>query len=135
MAVSHLWQRAVAVGLWLAVCSCGEGLERVTRVEAVCTAEARLAIRVHVFDPDGLMVDSVTALHATEEPCFLERFAHASAADAGEPDAALYACFEQGEGDYLVRVTSGENTWTQSVLVPGDDCHVTEHQDLTFELR
>lgn len=121
----------------LALCDCGEGaLESVTTINALCTDEARLAILVEVSNPDDVAIDSVKATHAREQPCYLESAPLGSVLDdAGASDAALYSCWEQGAGSYVVRVTSGKRSWTQSVDVPGDDCHVTKAQKLLLELE
>lgn len=138
------WQRLRrlgAAGFWLALplCGCGENagyLESSITIASVCTNEARLAILVSLENPDDLPIDAVTASRTREESCFLERPARdAGAVDGGEADAAaLYSCWEQGAGTYVVRVRSAKRTWTQSVEVAANSCHVSTPQELTFEL-
>ena len=123
-----------------ALCACGSGevSQTVFSIESFCTFSPRLAIVVDVNAASDAEIDSVTATHESEQRCYLEQAARNSDADdAGERDtsvAAVYSCLAQGEGTYAVRVTSGKHTWTQSVEVAGDKCHVTELQKLTFEL-
>jgi hypothetical protein len=127
--------RRAQLGLVLALCGCGEGLESVY-IESICTDEARPAILVAVAHPDGLTVDSVKVMHGSEKHCYLASAPRGyDAGEADGPDAAQYLCLEQGQGTYVVRVTSGKRTWTQSVEITGDECHVTNVAKLTFELK
>ena len=128
---SYLW-----FGLMAAV-SCGDGaLETVTTVQGICTLDSRLAVLVTIDNPDDLEIDSVTATRADEQHCFLEtRPRERPWEDAGAPVDALYSCWEQGTGTYLVRVTSGQQAWSERVDVPGNDCHVTKTQHLTIALE
>jgi hypothetical protein len=138
MATWHTSRCFGAIGLLVALAGCvGDGyLESVTTIESICTDEARLAVLVAVFVSDDRIIDSVTATNESEQQCFLESASRGGdAQDAGEPSVALYSCWEQAQGNYEVRVTSGEQTWTQSVDVPGDGCHVSERQKLKFELK
>lgn len=144
MTTAERLRRVGAAGWVLALCACVDDgyLESVETIGAVCTLDARLAVVVTVFDPNdpfddtSTPVDSVTATRSNEQPCYLERASSDPAAiDAGDVASALYGCWEQGAGTYLVRVRRGDRSWTQSVEVPADDCHVTELQRLTFELR
>lgn len=129
--------RAAAVLTVVALGACGEGeLETVTTISGICTDELRLAVLVTIINPDDLEIDSVTATRADEEPCFLENRLHTVATeDAGEPEGSLYSCWEQGVGRYMVRVKSGDQTWTESVAVPGNKCHVTKVKRLAIELK
>jgi hypothetical protein len=123
-----------------ALCACGSGevKQTVFTIESFCTFSPRLAIVVEVNAASDMEIDSVTATHESEQRCYLERASRDSNADdAGERNsavAAVYSCLAQGEGTYAVHVTSGQHTWTQSIEVFGDKCHVTELQKLTFEL-
>lgn len=118
--------------------ACGEGeLETVTTIQGICTDELRLAVLVTVLNPNELEIDSVTATQLGEEPCFLEtRRGSVAADDAGTLDeGALYSCWEQGVGVYEVHVQSGKQSWTKSVPVPGNTCHVTKVQRISIELK
>lgn len=116
--------------------ACGEGeLETVTTIQGICTLESRLAVLVTVVNPDDMEIDAVTVERVGEHNCFLEtRPRSFTVPDAGESEGTLYSCWEQGTGTYVVRVKSGEQTWTESVDVPGNECHVTKAQKLTIEL-
>jgi hypothetical protein len=120
----------------LVLCACGEGeLETVTTIQGICTLESRLAVLVTVVNPDDMEIDVVTVERVGEHNCFLEsRPRGFTRDDAGEPEGTLYSCWEQGVGTYVVRVKSGKQTWTESVDVPGDKCHVSKAQKLTIEL-
>jgi hypothetical protein len=128
---------ASRLAIALVFCACGEGeLESVTIVDGICTFESRLAILVTIDNPDQLEIDSVTAKRTLEQHCFLEaRPRWRLADDAGESEGTLYSCWEQGTGTYQVRVKSGDRTWTETVDVPGDDCHIAKVQKITFELE
>jgi len=133
-------QRITRALLWgvavLSLAACGDGeLETVTTIQGICTDELRLAVLVTVINPDDLEIDSVTAARADEEPCFLENPSLRGDDDAGEPEGALYSCWEQGVGRYTVRVKSGDKEWTDSVVVPGNTCHVTKVKKLSIELK
>jgi hypothetical protein len=133
------WQTlrcASALGLLLLMLSsCADNgyLESSTTIQSICSEQARLAVLVTVFDPDDLMIDSVTATRSKEAQCYLESAGRVQ--DAGALEGAVYSCWEQGRGTYEVHVTSGDRVWTKRIDVPGDNCHVTERQELTFELK
>jgi hypothetical protein len=139
MAAQSAWRNRLgvgAVGLLLALCGCadlGGELESV-RVDSICTLESRLAVLVEVYDPDRLTVDKVTATNQREEPCYLERSLR-DRSGREESEAAVYSCWEQGGGDYVVRVTSGKRDWSKRVQVEAGECHIGEAQQLTFELE
>jgi hypothetical protein len=122
----------------LVLCACGEGeLETVTTIHGICTDELRLAVLVTVLNPNELEIDSVTAMQLDEEPCYLEnRRSSVAVDDAGMLDeGALYSCWEQGVGVYEVRVQSGKQSWTETVPVPGNTCHVTKVKRISIELK
>jgi hypothetical protein len=87
-----------------------------------CSAELR-AIRVELSSPEGLVVDSVTIENEHEQPC-----------EEATPDALAYDCHEQGGGEYIVRVHSGELTWTQTLEITHDGCHIPEGESVSFDL-
>lgn len=119
----------------VALGACGDGfLETVTTIEGVCTEDLRLAVLVTLDNPDDLPIDEVTATRLDEQHCYLESRRGFTSDDAGEREGALYSCWEQGRGAYLVRVQSGKRAWTQTVDVPGDECHVTKVQKVTMTL-
>jgi hypothetical protein len=92
-------------------------------------------VSVTLLDDAQLPVDSVTATRTTTEHCYLEAVPHSDdAGGAGDTGETHYACWDQGGGTYVVRVTSGERTWTQELDVPGDGCRVSEVPRLTFVL-
>jgi hypothetical protein len=139
MAVLETLARSAAAGLFLGLCACGDGqLEAVQIFQGACSGELRLAVLVQITDLEGMSIDSVTATRESEQKCYLETAQRllARGEDAGEPEFWVYSCWEQqGEGSYLVRVKSGEREWMKSVDVPGDECHVTKSQELSFELK
>jgi hypothetical protein len=121
------------LGLALTLAACGEGeLETVTVIEGICTIESRLAVLVTVENPEELDIDAVTVELVSEHNCFLET---SPREDAGGPESAQYSCWEQGNGNYTVRVKSGQRTWTETIDVPGGKCHVTKAQKLTIALE
>lgn len=114
------------LGLLLALAGCTDGyLESATTIQSICSADLRFAIVVELNNPDRLTVDEVTATLASEEQCFLESSARQN---------PVYSCLEQGAGTYVVQVISGEQTWTQTVEVAADECHVTKLQKLRIDL-
>lgn len=113
---------ALSLALALALAACDDSTS--------CTAELRSAIEVYVESPDGLPVDAVTATQRSEIPC--DMLPSTGAQDAG--DAEHYNCSEQSGGTYVVRVTSGDETWSQAVDIEADECHTTERKTLTFVL-
>jgi len=96
-----------------------------------CTSEVRGAIKVVFRSPEGLAVDSVTAENRFYAEC--EGGPASDSLDAGER-MFEYWCYEQGGGTYVVRVTSGDMTWTQRTEISADACHTTSHETLTFVL-
>ena len=128
--------RLCVLGSLASVSACGSGevRETVFSIEGFCGLSPQLAIIAEVDAASNTKIDRVTAKHNREELCFLERTARDSADDAGEPDAAIYSCLAQGQGSYEVRVTSGKRTWTQTVDVSGDECHVAALKTLSFRL-
>lgn len=121
------WRTTLGSLLVLAGCTDGY-LESSTTINSICSADLRFAIVVELNNPERLAIDEVTATLASEEQCFLE----SSARDA--PAHAVYSCLEQGAGTYVVQVTSGEHTWSESVEVSADECHVTKLQELRIDL-
>jgi hypothetical protein len=113
---------------WIALSSCSEAEPE---AEVPCTDELRTAVIVSVRSPQGLPTDDVTATRgkATTE-CTSWPL---DTVDAGA-DSAMYFCSEQGGGTYRVRVTSGDLTWTQSVDVEADVCHVRKAVEVEFVL-
>jgi hypothetical protein len=98
-----------------------------------CTRELRFPIQVDVSSPDGLPIDSVTATREREDEC--ADLSYPGLADGGDASSSgHYACTEQGGGTYVVRVTSGELTWSKSTHIDADECHTTEDKSLTFVL-
>jgi len=93
---------------------------------------------VSVASPRGLPIDSVTATRRSESSCegnsvpALSDAASATSEDGGA--IAMYVCYEQGGGEYAVKVESGALSWTQSVQVAANACHVTESKTLSFVL-
>jgi hypothetical protein len=103
--------------------------------QRTCTSELRSALTVQISSPQGLEVDSVTATRRVELPCENSSVEHAGARDAAAGSNELvYTCWENGGGTYVVRVKSGQSTWTQKVHVNADFCHTTEHKTLSFVL-
>lgn len=92
----------------------------------VCTTELRTAVSVSI-DANGLPISSVTATNQSEAPC--------TRLSASEASPVEYACYEQGGGIYVIRVSSGSETWTKSVTVAADECHTTEQKNLAFVLE
>ena len=93
--------------------------------EKSCTTELRTAVSVQIESPEGLPISAVTAENMDELACS----SFTPTQDAGYVG---YDCYEQGPGVYTVRVKSGTMTWSQSVSIAGNDCHVTEHKTLQF---
>ncbi|HET9933294.1 MAG TPA: hypothetical protein VFQ35_21465 [Polyangiaceae bacterium] len=95
--------------------------------EKVCTLQLLTAVRVRIESLDGLPITDVRLTSPAQQNCFEN--------SAGATDTSVeYDCYEQGGGIYTVRVTSGTMTWTQSVSVAADECHVTEQKTLQFVL-
>lgn len=76
----------------------------------------------------------VSANHdGTTEDC--ESFVPDDVEDAGS--SVYYGCWETEQrpaGKYTVRVTSDDDTWSQSVDVAGNSCHISQAAKLTFDL-
>ncbi|HKP64701.1 MAG TPA: hypothetical protein VJV78_48525 [Polyangiales bacterium] len=89
-----------------------------------CTDILLLPIAVTI-EPRDLTVDSVTSHNEGERSVDCQR---------GFRSRTMFSCREQGAGTYTVQVTSGELTWTQTVELHADECHVTDTAKLTFEL-
>jgi hypothetical protein len=105
----------------------------------VCTLEARTAVIVQVEYTQDLEPDSVMATRRSR-PLECTRWDHQEAgakkADASDIGAAVstYHCREQGGGEYVVRVVSGNLSWTQSVDIAANECHTIEQKELRFVL-
>jgi len=98
--------------------------------DVVCTSELRAAVLVVLTSPEGLPVDSVTAEHGSVFDCkMISGF-------VGKEASGHYACWEEGGGEYTVRIHSGALVWTRkvSVVEEGDGCHVKEAADITLAL-
>ena len=97
-----------------------------------CTTEIRSAILGDISSPEGLPIDSVTAERSFVAEC--EGDFSSAAQDAAQGPLEFY-CWEQGgNGTYVVRVTSGDLTWTQSATVERNECHTTRTARLHFVL-
>jgi hypothetical protein len=92
-----------------------------------CTTILLAPIKVRVLSLQGLPIDSVTARNITVDECRPFPFPDAGA-------ETTLSCNEQGAGTYRVRVQSGELSWTQSVDLEADECHVTDRAELDFFL-
>ena len=80
-----------------------------------CSDELRIAIELHLTIPSGVKVERVTAELTREEECTFFRTL----------SGPVYTCYEQGGGDYLVRIYSdGEEIESEVVGVEADECHV-----------
>jgi hypothetical protein len=87
------------------------------------------AVRVHVTSSAGLEPDSVTASQGIKSECHrLPPEGDVAGVDA------TFACHEMRDELYVIQVTSGSLTWTQSTTVASDGCHVAEAKELEFEL-
>jgi hypothetical protein len=89
-----------------------------------CTDILLLPIQVNI-EPNGLPVDSVTSHNGGKETRDCQ---------PGFRTRTKFSCVEQGAGTYNVQVTSGDYTWTQSVELRSNGCHVIELVELHFEL-
>lgn len=91
--------------------------------EEACTPDLRSAVRVSVQDESGQPLDAdsvaVSVEGRAEVPC-------------GSSGSGTYVCWEQGGGEYVVRVQVGDLERVSSVDVDADQCHVLETQALTF---
>jgi hypothetical protein len=111
--------------------ACGEEPE--VRHEHLCTTEQRFALRVQVSG-DLSQVKTVTAENTEGEiKCLRD---DVSREDAGPTTERTYACFEQGVGQYTIRVNLvGGETLTETVELSGDACHVDSLvKPIEFEL-
>ncbi|MFT3924552.1 MAG: hypothetical protein QM778_18580 [Myxococcales bacterium] len=97
----------------------------------VCTTNI-VSFEIRVSSPEGLPVEHVTAEQNRESECM-------STSEGG--DASLggaYPCWEQGSGEYVLRVRSGDRTWTRRVTVKedpaSDGCHIEMGQGFDIEL-
>jgi hypothetical protein len=99
-----------------------------------CSTELRTAVLVSVDDND-LPIDSVTATNQDERTCggTPTGMPVRPVDDAGD-ETRMYTCWEQGGGTYVVRVKSGELTWTQRTTVAANECHTSEVKSLHFVL-
>lgn len=93
-------------------------------IEVGCGDILVLPIRVKI-EPHELTVDSVTS-HNEGEPTLECQANFRSRTD--------FSCQEQGAGTYTVQVTSGDYTWSQSVELHSNGCHVDSRAELHFEL-
>jgi hypothetical protein len=113
---SPLWCALALGAVAVAVAACGDDTYS-------CTTELRTAVVVKVSSDEGLDVDRVTAGRRVQNEC------HLLGVDT-------YNCFEQGGGKYVVRVFSGSLTWTRTVSVDADRCHVDyPPEELAIELE
>ncbi len=80
--------------------------------ESLCNPSLESVLLVTVASPEDLEVDRVTAEQAHKSEC----------GDHGETDTS-YACFEQGSGEYTIRVHSGSRVWTRKVQVRLNECN------------
>jgi len=82
-----------------------------------CSDELKIALELSIGVPDGVTISKVTAELEREEECTSFR------PDKTQDDF-VYTCYEQGGGDYLVRVYSGDQEiHSQTVSVMADACH------------
>lgn len=95
-----------------------------------CTLELRSPITVEVTSPEGRPIDAVTAERRHEAECDGSVLSERD----GGPTQAAYWCYEQGGGTYVVRVKSGDLTWTQRTHVTANECHTTSSATLSFVL-
>lgn len=122
--------RVIGVLSVMLCCACGEPPDppRDDLEPVRCTLEGHVAVYVRVT---GASVSSVTVTHRYQSDCDLLN-ARGDDTDAGsEP---FYVCIEQGVGTYIVRVTSDGREWSKSVEIKGDECHVSESKNVTFNL-
>ncbi|HEX6243839.1 MAG TPA: hypothetical protein VFZ61_23150 [Polyangiales bacterium] len=92
-----------------------------------CSDELKIALEVHVTAPATVTVDRVTAELETEQECgsFRDRIT----------DERVWTCYEQGGGQYKVRVYSGDQEVTQETQrVEADECHITERETMYITL-
>jgi hypothetical protein len=100
-----LWLGAALVASSL-LASCDDG---------GCSDDEKVAIQLHINNPDDLKI-KVTAELAQEEECpfFF---------DPGS--GRVYTCYEQGGGSYKVRVyTDDQVIYEDDIEVEADKCHV-----------
>ncbi|MFZ5894407.1 MAG: hypothetical protein ACOY0T_25320 [Myxococcota bacterium] len=123
----HGWRKpARSLALSSVIVVVGHTLLGCSSSDHLCTLELRSAVTVSISSPNGLPVSPVTVTNETEAECQLTQGAGSN--------ALTYSCYEQGGGLYTVRVTSGSTTWTKSVSVAADECHVTEQKTVSFVL-
>lgn len=89
--------------------------------------DLRIAVVVRISSPTRDPVTAVTAFNRTEQPC------KTYPTDRQTP-LTEYFCHEQGGGRYIVRVRTEKRTWTQTVSVGADECHVTDPVTVAFWL-
>jgi hypothetical protein len=94
----------------LALCACDD---------QGCDDKVKIALEVHVTAPVGVTISKVTAELEREEDCgsFRDR----------STDERVWTCTEQGGGQYVLRVYSGDEELHQETKrVEADECHVKE---------
>lgn len=85
-----------------------------------CRTFAQTAVTVRIVGDRP--VSSVTVSHNLKADC------QALSEDVDAGLARVYVCFEQGPdagGDYTVEVTSGDETWSRTVQLAGEGCHIS----------
>lgn len=127
----HLWTKSIALGA--SECSAANrtklrfDLDPATADEfenVPCTDILLFPIQVKI-EPHELTVDSVTSRNGDKETLDCR---------PGFRSRTMFSCVEQGEGTYTVQVTSGVYTWTQSVYLHANECHVINRAELIFDL-
>lgn len=110
--------QTAALALTLVVSACAD--------DRACEDEIRIAASVTVQAPAGVTVDKVTIEKVSEELCGLT---------STRGTEKLHQCWEQGGGGtYVVRVYSGGRVWSSAEDIEGEDCHVRERRELSFDL-
>lgn len=109
----------LALSLSLSLSGCSSSSEK------SCTLELRTAVRVQVTSPEALRIDAVSVTNSFEAACV----------PSVTGQSGQYDCYEQGIGQYTVRVKSGTMTWSKSVSIAGDECHVSELKTLEIVLQ
>jgi hypothetical protein len=121
------WCSVVLATLAFSACRRAPGRDDLHGDEIHCTMDLRVAVVVQISSPTGDPVTAVTAFNRTERPC------RSYPRDRATPPTE-YFCHEQGGGRYIVRVRTGKGTWTQTVSVGADECHVSDQVTVAFWL-
>lgn len=97
-----------------------------------CTLELRTAVALKVTSRDDVgTVDRVTVEHGGKvSEC------QPGTALSGPNTVGGYSCWEQGGGEYVVRVYSGSLVWTRkgTATETADGCHVEEPIEIDLVL-